>query len=243
MDLTERTGNPHRHPWELSRADMALRLLSANGKHTRYADVGSGDLYFAHRLRSLTDEAIYAVDVNYSRVNNGDQVIQCTDLKQVPAASIDHAILMDVLEHVEDDVGLLRDVGRILTPAGHVLITVPAHQILWSGHDEFLGHVRRYDRSQLVDAAGRAGFTPIESFYFYAIPCVLRGLRVLLARAGVRRIHETGVGRWRFATDHPMTSTVRSMLNVDFRLSRALGTGPLSGVGLSIALRCRRTSA
>lgn len=242
MDLKEQTGSSHRHPWELSRADMALRLLSTNGKQTRYADVGSGDLYFAHRLSALTDAPIYAIDVNYPNVNNGGQVIQCTDVRQVPAASIDHAILMDVLEHVEDDAGLLREVGRILTPAGQLLITVPAYQSLWSRHDEFLGHVRRYDRSQLAEVVRRAGFHTIESFYFFAIPCIARGLSVLLAQAGISR-SAVGIGRWPFSTRHPLTSAIRVLLNADFRLSRALGSGPLSGIGLSIALRCRRTSA
>ena len=117
MDLKEQIQNPHRHPWELSRADMALTLLARNGRDTRYADIGSGDLYFARRLRELTTESVYAVDVNYVQQRNEDRIIVCTDLQQVPSESIDCAILMDVLEHVKDDVGLLRDVERILAPA------------------------------------------------------------------------------------------------------------------------------
>jgi SAM-dependent methyltransferase len=242
MDLKEQIGNPYRHPWELSRADMAVRLLAANSRHTRYADIGCGDLYFACRLRELTDQPIYAVDVNFTDNRHEDRIFVCTSIDQVPRRSIDCAILMDVIEHVSDDVALLRDVERILSPTGELLITVPAHGFLWSQHDVFLGHFRRYTRAQLLEAIRRAGFEAIETFHFFAIPYVARALSVALAKLGVGRSHAGAVGRWRFPPDHALTRAVRSALNGDFVLSRALGAGPLSGFGLSIAMRCRRTS-
>ena len=243
MDLKEQVQNPHRHPWELSRADMALALLATNSKRTRYADVGSGDLYFARRLRALTTAHVYAVDINYAEQANEDGLIVCTDLQQVPSHSIDCVILMDVLEHVRDDVGLLRDVDRILAPSAELLITVPAHAFLWSEHDVFLGHFRRYNHAMLRDAVRRAGFEAIEAFYFYAIPYVARAVTVGLSKLGIGEPEGGTVGRWPFSLDHLFTRTLRAMLNADFRASRVLGTGPLSGCGLSIAMRCRRTSA
>lgn len=243
MDLKEQTANPHRHPWELSRADMALSLLKGNGRRTRYADVGSGDLYFARRLRRMTDEMVYAVDVNYSSAGNDDGIARCTAMGQVPAASIDCAILMDVLEHVEDDVALLHEVAGILSPAGQLLITVPAHSFLWSEHDVFLRHFRRYNRAQLLGVVRRAGFHPVETFHFFAIPFLARALTVGLSKVRFQRSDAGAVARWKFPPQHPITAAIRMLLNSDFRLSRMLGAGPLSGAGLSIALRCRRTSA
>ena len=185
MDLKERSANPNRHPWELSRADLALQLLARNTKATRYVDVGSGDLYFARRLSALTDAPIYAVDVNYgSRANEG-QVVVCTDLAQVPSGSVDCAVLMDVLEHVDDDVGLLRAVDRVLAPAGQFLITVPAHAFLWSDHDDFLGHRRRYNRRQLLDVLERGGLEVVECFYFYCVPFLARTFQVGLLKLGL----------------------------------------------------------
>lgn len=243
MDLKEQIGNPHRHPWELSRADMTLRLLTSNARHTRYADIGCGDLYFARRLRELTDSPVYAVDVNFPDDPHEDRIIVCTDLHQVPAGSIDCAILMDVIEHVNDDVALLREVERILAPAGELLITVPAHSFLWSEHDVFLGHFRRYNRAQLLHAVRQGGFEAIETFYFFAIPYVARALTVGLSKLGFRKNDAGAVGRWPFSPQHTLTRMIRLVLNGDFRLSRALGAGPVSGFGLSIAVRCRRTSA
>jgi len=58
-------------------------------------------------------------------------------------------LLMDVLEHVEDDVSLLRAQVEAITPGAFVLITVPADMRLWSEHDESFGHYRRYDEAML----------------------------------------------------------------------------------------------
>lgn len=243
MDLKERTANPSRHPWELSRADMVLDLLSQNARGTRYADVGSGDLYFAGRLRELTDAPIYAIDVNYGTQDSESQLVVCTDLDQVPPESVDCAILMDVLEHVRDDLAFLHAVDRILTPKGQLLVTVPAHSFLWSDHDLFLGHYRRYNHSSLTSVLERSGHDVVESFYFYAVPYLARALSVGVSKLGVPRKHAGAVSRWRHSIEHPVTKAVRAMLNADFRVSRMLGSGPLSGCGLSICAICRRTSA
>jgi hypothetical protein len=134
-------------------------------------------------------------------------------------------------------------VERILAPAGELLITVPAHSFLWSDHDVFLGHFRRYNRARLLDAVRRGGFEPVETFYFFAIPYLARAVSVGLSKIGFRKSDAGAVGRWPFSPHHALTKTLRLVLNGDFRLLRALGAGPLSGFGLSIAVRCRRPSA
>jgi SAM-dependent methyltransferase len=55
-------------------------------------------------------------------------------------------LLMDVLEHVPDDQGLLTSLSAAAEPGTYFLITVPADPKLWSGHDETFGHFRRYER-------------------------------------------------------------------------------------------------
>lgn len=217
-----------------------LRLLTRRarpGGHTRYADVGAGDRYFAHRLAALTGAPVYAVDANYSETAVDGPLIVCTDLAQVPPGSVDCALLMDVIEHVDDDAGLVRDVDRLLTPAGELLITAPAHQALWSEHDVFLGHRRRYDRRRLLDILDGAGFDVLECFHFYALPWVGRAARVGLQRLGVGRSTH-GVGRWPLPADHPVTRTLRAALNADFHITRRL-----AAFGLSICAICQRRSA
>src|SRR4051812_11850264 len=58
-------------------------------------------------------------------------------------------VAFDVLEHLVDDVAAVREMSRVLTPGGRLLVAVPADPRLWSMHDEAVGHVRRYTRESL----------------------------------------------------------------------------------------------
>jgi hypothetical protein len=222
---------------------MILSLLARHAGTTRYVDVGAGDLYFAKRLRALTAAPIYAVDVNYTERASEDQIMVCTDLSQVPSRSIDVALLMDVLEHVADDLALLRAVDRVLAPAGGMLVTVPAHGFLWSDHDVFLGHHRRYTIATLRRLLTSAGLEIVEAFYFYCGPFFARALSVGMTGLGFKRHRSSALSRWSYASGHPITRAVRTTLNWDFRISRLLGAGPLAGCGLSICAICRVRSA
>jgi SAM-dependent methyltransferase len=75
---------------------------------------------------------------------------------------------LDVLEHLDDDVGGLRTIGSLLAPRGQVVVTVPAYAWLWSGEDEISAHRRRYTRGALVGACRAAGFEVLYASYFNA---------------------------------------------------------------------------
>jgi SAM-dependent methyltransferase len=77
----------------------------------------------------------------------------------------DAAVLINVLEHIPDDVGALADINRGLRPGGTVAVFVPAHEALYSAFDHLIGHQRRYRRSTLATALTRAGFTIDEIRY------------------------------------------------------------------------------
>ena len=73
--------------------------------------------------------------------------------------SFDAAVLGEVLEHVEDDRGALREVARVLRPGGVLALSVPANPKLYGPSDVWAGHIRRYTRPALFDACTSAGFT------------------------------------------------------------------------------------
>ena len=64
---------------------------------------------------------------------------------------------LDVLEHLEDDLLYLKIFQDILEDTGKILITVPAHQFLWSPHDVFNHHFRRYSRKSLIHLVKDSG--------------------------------------------------------------------------------------
>jgi len=75
-------------------------------------------------------------------------------------------LLLDVIEHVDDDVATLSAARSGIGEGGLLVVTVPAYQWLWSGHDEVLGHRRRYTASELRAAVERAGFAVLRVSYF-----------------------------------------------------------------------------
>jgi len=78
----------------------------------------------------------------------------------------DLVCLFDVLEHVEEDVRSLVAIRELLKSNGRLLITVPAHQWMWSSHDDRLHHLRRYSRHTLENAALAAGYRICKLTYF-----------------------------------------------------------------------------
>ncbi len=74
--------------------------------------------------------------------------------------------LFDVLEHIEEDVATLVAVKGLLAPRGCAVVTVPAHRWLWSVHDEFLHHKRRYSKDELRRKVSAAGLEPTKLSYF-----------------------------------------------------------------------------
>ncbi len=77
----------------------------------------------------------------------------------------DLAVMLDVLEHLDDDVAALKALSDQITDDGHVLLTVPAYAFLWSHHDEARHHKRRYTRAQLLTTARAAGLEPVMLSY------------------------------------------------------------------------------
>jgi SAM-dependent methyltransferase len=77
--------------------------------------------------------------------------------------------LFDVLEHIDKDTETLIALKRLLLKDGRILITVPAFQWLWSSHDEYLHHKRRYTAKQLRKTITDAELQPVKISYFNTI--------------------------------------------------------------------------
>lgn len=101
--------------------------------------------------------------------------------------SFDLVALLDVLEHIDDDVGSLRALKAKLAPGGHIMITVPAGQWLWSDHDVTHHHKRRYAKLQLIDALQRAGFLDVRIGYFNSLLFPLAMFDRILVKFGLKQ--------------------------------------------------------
>jgi SAM-dependent methyltransferase len=115
-----------------------------------------------------------------------------TDLFQMDARNIpyvdefDVVGAFDVLEHIEDDEAVLRQMHRAVRDGGGILLTVPQHRFLWSAFDEYAQHKRRYACRELLSKVCAAGFTPLRVGSFNAVLLPL----MLLSRLRNRRLTE-----------------------------------------------------
>ncbi|HEY3353987.1 MAG TPA: methyltransferase domain-containing protein [Polyangia bacterium] len=80
--------------------------------------------------------------------------------------SFDLVVALDILEHLDDDVGGARELGRVLRPGRPLVVFVPALQVLWSYNDDYSHHRRRYGRRQLGEALTAAGLV-VERVSFF----------------------------------------------------------------------------
>lgn len=87
------------------------------------------------------------------------------DLEQGEA--FDGAVMVNVLEHIEDDLDELIRLRQILAAKqGHLCLLIPARQEIYSNLDTHFGHFRRYSRSDLRNKLERAGFQIKHLSYF-----------------------------------------------------------------------------
>jgi len=107
-----------------------------------------------------------------------------------PDDTFDLITCLDVVEHTPDDVRSLRELRRVATAGAHLVLTVPAYQLLWSSHDVANHHHRRYNRRSLARAARAAGWEPVGWTYFNSVlfpPAALVRLGERLRRPDNRR--------------------------------------------------------
>jgi SAM-dependent methyltransferase len=106
-------------------------------------------------------------------------------LELPPGYLADLVVLLDVLEHLEDDEAALRSLVPQVRPGGWLLLTVPALPALWSRHDESHHHRRRYRRRPLARRLERAGWeVRLLSYYNAALLPLIAAVRLLGAHTG-----------------------------------------------------------
>lgn len=171
MDIKEKSQivDEQKHWYYKAKLQYILACIEGYRLNT-VVDVGAGSGFFARMLLSKKEiSEAWCIDINYSEDRDthedGKPVHYRKTLTQTGG---DFFLLMDVLEHVDDESAFLADVYDTMKKNSLLLCTVPAFQFLWSYHDEFLGHKRRYVLKQLTHVIQSAGFSILEQTYFYA---------------------------------------------------------------------------
>lgn len=188
--------------------DLAERLNGAPlGR--RILDAGCGIGNFVELLRRRADEVL-AVDLSPRNIavlrerfrDAANVEVLQTDLDAertaLRARAVDAIVCLDVLEHLDDDRGLVRAFFDVLPPGGNLFVKVPAHPWLFGSLDEASDHRRRYTRKHLVGLVADAGFEVRASRHMNVVgvaPYFVKG-RILRRRSTLSNSFRPGQLAW-----------------------------------------------
>ncbi len=257
MDITEQKyTDPQRHPWELARFKILLELINtcipSTNERKFIADIGCGDCFFSQQLlKARQDVEIIGIDPAYSP----EDIIQknkeldeprfhlYSSLDQLPFSlkekKIQLILLLDVVEHIEKDIAFLQQIIQSVNSATEIkmLVSVPAYQGLFTGHDVFLKHYRRYTRKSISQTIIAAGLVPVRTGYFFFSLLPVRIFQKLAEKTGLRR-KQKGIGNWHGS---PFVSKLfKNYLLFDYQFSKLLGKAGINLPGLSVYCICKK---
>jgi len=191
-----------RHWWYRGRRTVLDGVIAGlslpDGARILDAGCGSGrNMLELARLGTVTGIEMSETSVALARERSVGEVIAGSVL-DMPFAddSFELIVSLDVIEHLEDDLGALREFRRAIAPGGTLLVTVPAYQWLWSGHDEINHHHRRYTRRTLQRVAERAGWQQARTTYFNSLLLPAAIVLRVLDRVNRTKTTETSLDLW-----------------------------------------------
>lgn len=162
-----------KHWWFKSKRKIILELINQelSGTENEILDCGCGCGCLLKYLKIYGN--VKGIDYSaralaYSKKNFDGDLVQSDLLKKVelPDESVDLAIALDVIEHLEDDELGLKNIRRVLKTNGKLLVTVPAFKQLWSYHDVEHMHKRRYTIKQLERVLKKSGYSIAYISYY-----------------------------------------------------------------------------
>lgn len=204
-----------------------------------FHEIGCGTGYVLSGVRDVYPDAdlsgseLFAEGLVHARRRLADARFMQMDARDMPFRdAFDVMGAFDVLEHVDDDVGVLRQAHAALHPNGGLLLTVPQHRWLWSVQDVAAHHQRRYERAELTAQLERTGFRVLRATSFVSL--LLPGMLVqrrLMNRGGA----EGGVEAVRLP--RLLDRALRPFMAVERAVIRAGVEIPLGGSLLVVAVR------
>lgn len=239
--LLEREG---RHFWFRARKRLVGELLRQIaprlGRGFRAVEAGCGNGDLLGILEGMSGHPLaVGIDLFQEGLLHARRRVSCPlvrgDVRDIAFRKpFDLVLLCDVLEHVDDDRAALENVRRLLRPGGILLITVPAHPVLWSAFDAAAGHRRRYTRDALELKLLRTGFSVDYLTHFMAPLFPLVWLKRRLAGLCLP------TGRGDLAVVPLVNGLLERLLAAEFPMVRARRRIPFGSSLLALASRNAR---
>jgi 2-polyprenyl-3-methyl-5-hydroxy-6-metoxy-1,4-benzoquinol methylase len=188
--------NQRKHWWFQARKKIIDQIISSINlkKKKNILDFGTGsgvnlDMLRKHGLVDIHEQNKYARAV----IKKERKIKNLYSSLKIKKNFYDLILLADVIEHVKQPKELLKDLKKFLKKDGHILITVPAYQFLFSKKDEVLGHYRRYNKELLRTEL--SGFKVENISYFNTFLCIpiiiMTMLNKFLKRDYIKQVETT----------------------------------------------------
>ena len=179
--------------WFRHRNACILALVKRFRPEGAIVDVGGGNGFVAQALINAGFDCILLEPGPTGALNAKthreipDVICSTIQGARFESSSVAAVGLFDVLEHLEDDHGMVADLARVLKTKGLFFGTVPAYQWLWSTADEFAQHHRRYARKSLLSLLGRDYDVLYSTYIFRALTLPIYVVRALPFRLGLTK--------------------------------------------------------
>ena len=183
------------HWWFVARRDVIQSFIkmqmpqSSTGKVLEIGCGVGGNVGLLSQSGQYRGIDMHKPAIDYCSEKYPQFEFQCTRVEDIPqefnSNKFDSIYILDVLEHIDDQVAILKSAQNYLTQSGKILVTVPAFEFLWSPHDEFVHHVRRYTKAGLKKVLEDSGYKVERISYFNSILFPL----ALIQRLGMRLLN------------------------------------------------------
>lgn len=159
--------------WFIARNQIVKSLILSKTdlqKGSTIIDIGCGTGGFAKLISDYfqpicIDTSQIAIDYCKKRGIENSFISTVSDF-DFAQYDIKAAVMLDVIEHIQNDEAILTEVYNKLPKNAWFIATVPAYQFLWSRHDEIHQHFRRYNRFDFNNLLREIGFNVSYSSYF-----------------------------------------------------------------------------
>lgn len=165
------------HFWFRNRASLVVWALKKYmPRLTSFFEIGCGTGYVMEKVKTAFPDAklcgseIFTTALSLTAIRLQDAELVQIDARRIPFIEEFSVIgAFDVLEHINEDEQVLREMYKSLNHGGIILISVPQHMWMWSQVDDYSCHVRRYSANEIHQKVERAGFKILRSTSFVSL--------------------------------------------------------------------------